>query len=204
VVEPKPAPAPAKDAEIATEKKPKKKEEPKKEEPRKEEPKKAEVKKPDPKPEPDKKAEDRQKVAEKTAEQAARDKTDAARAQQMRQEQMQRLNAQLLGAGAAAGTSGGTAAQSSGPSASYQGRVVARIRPNIIFSGQVAGHPKAEVSIRVAPDGTILSKRLTKSSGIPEWDDAVLRAIDRTEVLPRDVDGSVPPAMVIGFDPNER
>ena len=33
------------------------------------------------------------------------------------------------------------------------------------------------------------------------WDDAVLRAIDKTEVLPRDVDGRVPSSMTIDFRP---
>jgi colicin import membrane protein len=31
----------------------------------------------------------------------------------------------------------------------------------------------------------------------------VLRAIDKTEVLPKDVDGRVPPTIVIAFRPNE-
>jgi colicin import membrane protein len=57
--------------------------------------------------------------------------------------------------------------------------------------------------VRAAPDGTILSRRLVKSSGLKEWDDAVLRAIDRTEVLPRDVDGRVPSPIVIDFRPRE-
>jgi len=36
-----------------------------------------------------------------------------------------------------------------------------------------------------------------------EWDEAVLRALDRTGVLPRDTDGRVPPNMVIAFRPRE-
>ena len=33
--------------------------------------------------------------------------------------------------------------------------------------------------------------------------DAVLRALDKTETLPRDVDGRVPPSLVIGFGPQD-
>jgi colicin import membrane protein len=39
------------------------------------------------------------------------------------------------------------------------------------------------------------------SSGHREWDEAVLRAIDRTGTLPRDADGRVPPVIEITFRP---
>ena len=41
------------------------------------------------------------------------------------------------------------------------------------------------------------------SSGSPAWDETVLRAIDKTEVLPKDVDGRVPPTIIIAFRPND-
>eukprot|EP01036_Dinobryon_divergens_P048960 gene48961-biopygen39832 len=99
---------------------------------------------------------------------------------------MQRMQAQLGGTGAA--DSAGTATRSSGPSASYAGRIKARIKPNIVFTDDIPGNPTAEVEVRVALDGTITSRRIVKSSGSPGWDDAVLRAIDRTGTLPRDTD----------------
>ena len=34
-------------------------------------------------------------------------------------------------------------------------------------------------------------------------DEAVLRALDKTEVLPRDVDGRVPPVMELTFNPKQ-
>ena len=97
----------------------------------------------------------------------------------------------------------GTAAQSSGPSAGYAGRIRARIKPNITFMDNVAGNPTAEVEVRTSPDGTIISRRLTQSSGVKSWDDAVLNAIDKTEVLPRDTDGRVPTSLVISFRPKD-
>jgi colicin import membrane protein len=97
----------------------------------------------------------------------------------------------------------GSAAQSSGPSAGYAGRIRARIKPNITFMDNVAGNPTAEVEVRTSPDGTIISRRLTQSSGVKSWDDAVLNAIDKTEVLPRDTDGRVPTSLVISFRPKD-
>ena len=100
-----------------------------------------------------------------------------------------------------AATATGTAQQSSGPSASYGGRIQARVRPNIVYPDDIATNPAAEVEVRLAPDGTIVAKMLIKSSGVKSWDDAVMKAIDKTEVMPRDVDGRVPPVIVITFRP---
>jgi colicin import membrane protein len=63
------------------------------------------------------------------------------------------------------------------------------------------GNPVAEVEVRTAADGTILSSKIIKSSGVTSWDDAVLRAIEKTEVLPRDLDGRVPSPMIIALKP---
>lgn len=79
------------------------------------------------------------------------------------------------------------------------GRIKARILPNIVFTDSVDGNPKATVEVRAAPDGTIIGRRLVKSSGVKAYDDAVLRAIDKTEVLPRDTDGRVPSSFEIDF-----
>jgi TonB family protein len=91
--------------------------------------------------------------------------------------------------------------QSAGYSASYSGRVAARIKSNITWAGQDEVSQKAEVKVRVSPDGTIIDRRLIKSSGNRAWDESVLRAIDKAEVLPRDVDGRVPAEIVLSFNP---
>ncbi|MFZ3082841.1 cell envelope integrity protein TolA [Rhodoferax ferrireducens] len=107
-------------------------------------------------------------------------------------------------AGASGGpTARGTQLQSSGPSTSYAGRIRARIKPNIVFADDIGGNPAAEVEVRTSPDGTIISRKLTKSSGVKSWDEAVLRAIDKTEVLPRDVDGRVISPLTISFTPKD-
>lgn len=150
------------------------------------------------------KAEQDKLKAEK-AQQAALDKKQAAlEAKQLeaqRQKNLQRM-AGLAGATGGANATG-NALKSSGPSASYGGRIRARIKPNIVFIEEIVGNPTTEVEVRTAPDGTIVGRKLTKSSGNKGWDDAVLRAIDKTEVLPRDVDGSMPSALLLVFRPKD-
>lgn len=145
-------------------------------------------------------------------EQAAKEKADKARqaklAEAARQDQLRRMAAQLgsptgvAGANGAQGSSG-TAQRTSGPSANYAGRIKAYIKPNIVQLDSIDGNPRAVVEVRCAPDGTIIGRRLTHSSGNRDWDETVLRAIDRTGKLPRDVDGTIPPTMEIGFTPKD-
>jgi colicin import membrane protein len=123
---------------------------------------------------------------------------ESRRVAQQREANLRRLQAQ---AGTGDPSATGAAARSSGPSDSWAGRIRARVKPNIVFGDDIAGNPVAEVEVRMAPDGTITSKRLVKSSGNRLWDEAVLRALDKTEVLPRDVDGRVHSPVVIEFRP---
>ena len=152
-------------------------------------------------------AEDKRKADLKLAEQTARRKEtlkaqeDARKLEAQRQENIQRM-AGLAGAtGSPSAT--GTALQSSGPSSSYAGRIKARIKPNIVFVETIAGNPMVDVEVRSSPDGTIIGRKIIKSSGVPAWDESILKAIDKTEVLPRDVDGRVPTPLVIGFRPKD-
>lgn len=140
---------------------------------------------------------DKAKLAQekKLAEQEAR------RLEAQRAENLKRMSG-LAGASGSTGASG-TALKSAGPSASYAGRVIARVKPNIVFTESISGNPTAMVEVRTSPDGTIISRKLTQSSGIKDWDEAVLRAIDKTEVLPRDTDGRVPSPLLISFRPKD-
>ena len=144
--------------------------------------------------------------------QALADKTKLAQEKKLAEQQARQLEAQreknlqrmagLAGAGGNASASG-TALKSAGPSASYAGRVIARVKPNIVFTEAISGNPTAVVEVRTSPDGTIIARKLTQSSGMKEWDEAVLRAIDKTEVLPRDADGRVPSPLLISFRPKD-
>jgi colicin import membrane protein len=142
--------------------------------------------------------EEKRKEDEKKRKQQEQDARLAKQREQIREENVKRS---LAMAGTGAPDSTGTAARSAGPSASWAGRVQARVRPNIVFSDDISGNPKAEVEVRSAPDGTIVGKKLVRSSGVKAWDEAVLRALDKTEALPRDTDGRVPSPVVIEFKP---
>ena len=149
-------------------------------------------------------AERKERLAQEAAEKRERDRKlaqerEAATLKAARDEQMRRI-AGLAGATGSADSTG-TAMQSSGPSPGYAGRVAARIRPNVIFTEPAGGNPRAEIEIRTLPDGTITSSRLVKSSGNRAWDEAALRAIERTGTLPRDTDGRVPSSLIIGLRP---
>ena len=200
--DPEPEPRRAPDLVIA--KTPPKKAEPRKPEP-KPEPKpqaKPEVaKKPEPqKPAPRKDAPKPETVAKpsKATDPASRS-LSAAELEAQRQANLQRMMSSLGG-----GSGGpGAAARSTGPSAGYAGRIIARIKPNIVFTESLNGNPQAVVEVRCAPDGRIMSRRLVSSSGVAAWDEAVLRALDRTEVLPADVDGRVPTLMQLSFKPRD-
>lgn len=147
------------------------------------------------------KAKEKAAKEKKAAEKASAEKADAARADALRKENLKRMQGM---AGASGGeNASGTALKSSGPSASYAGRLVGRIKPNITYPGDVVGNPRAEVEVKVSPDGTILSRRIVQTSGNKAWDDAVLRAIDKTEIFPKDSDGRVPPVIVLGFRPQD-
>ena len=149
---------------------------------------------------------DAKKAADEQAKKLAADKKakeakETAQIEAIRAGNMKRI-AGLAGASGAESATG-TAKQSSGPSAGYGGRVSARIKPNIVFTEEIAGNPTATVEVRTSPDGTIVGRKLTKSSGVKAWDEAVLRAVDKTEVLPRDTDGRVPSSFEINFRPKD-
>ena len=140
-------------------------------------------------------------AAAKAKEDAKKAAAAEKRTEALRNENLKRM--QGLAGASGEENSKGTALKASGPSASYAGRIIARIKPNITFTEDVAGNPKAEVEVRTSPDGTIISRKLLSSSGNKAWDEAVLKAIDKTATLPRDEDGRVPPILVISFRPKD-
>jgi len=81
-------------------------------------------------------------------------------------------------------------------------KVAARVRPNIIFpdADKVVGNPGAQFDVRMGADGTIYSVVLLYGSGLPDWDEAALRGLWRTQSLPPDND-YMPPRVVITLRP---
>lgn len=123
--------------------------------------------------------------------------------EQLRQENIRRM------AGLAEATpqpnAAGRATRTAGPSASYLGIIAQRIKGNIVYPDNLNNsNPRAEVLIRTSPDGVITVRTLTKSSGNKLWDEAVLKAIDKTAILPKQENGTMPEdGFIIGFRPKD-
>ncbi|MBY4703429.1 MULTISPECIES: cell envelope integrity protein TolA [Ralstonia] len=158
-------------------------------------------------------AEAKQKELKAKAAADAKAKADAGRkaaeskANAQRNANLARMQALAGGAGKAEGSGGGVGnAQGTGGTASagYAERVRAKVKPNIVFDpGAISGNPAAVVAVTMAPDGSILSKRLTKSSGNGAYDEAVMRAVERSDPLPRDTNGKAPSSVNLTFRPKE-
>ena len=148
-----------------------------------------------------KRLQDKHELDKKVAENKKRQEQEAKMSEARQKDQVNRALSQAGASGAPSAT--GSALKSSGPSAGYAGRIRARIKPNIVFTDTISGNPVAEVEVQTAPDGTIVSRKLTQASGVKSWDEAVLKAIDKTEVLPRDLDSRVPPVLTISFRPKD-
>lgn len=132
---------------------------------------------------------DKKKIAK---EKAAQDKVF--------EENMRRLNGQVLKSG-----SGGVgdALKSTGNNRgdpSYNAKVAAKIKANTIYlvNDASANNPTVEFVINLFPDGSLKGPvKKSKSSGNPAFDEAVEKAIDKSQPFPRDKSGEVPSSLTI-------
>ena len=139
-------------------------------------------------------------------EEARRIEQEAKEAEDQRQRQIKRLKS--LGATTAGPVDPVNESKGGGkPSDSYLGRLRARVKPNITFSDSqlqsVRGNPAAEVEVTCSPSGQIIGIKLTQSSGNAAWDQAVLKAIEKTGTLPRDENGKIPSKIPFVFRPRD-
>ena len=188
----------------------KKKEAQKKPEPKKEEVKPA--KKVDPKELKKQKAEEEKLAKQKQDAAKEKAKAEAERKEALAQDkaradQLARLRS-AAGKEGAAGGRGGVVGDGVGGGGNakpgYADKVRRKILPLIVFNPSlVAGNPAVEVGVELAPDGTIMSRKVLKSSGDAAWDRAVLRAIDDAQTLPKDDDGKVPKQVRLTFKPKD-
>lgn len=136
------------------------------------------------------------------AEQAKADALKARQSQQsadkQRDDNLKRLNEMMTNAGgsAQAGTSR-AAVGGKGSSTTYSAIARAAVVPNVVFTETFDGNPLAKVEVRLQSDGTIISSRVVQPSGNDNWDKAVLNAVIRTRVMPKDVDGKLPDTILI-------
>jgi colicin import membrane protein len=150
-----------------------------------------------PKPEPKKPAAE----PKKTEKDKRKAQEEEQRIEKMRADNLKRL--QNLAQAAEGPSHNQSSDADQGPSDAYAGRVRARIKPNIVFTDDLPGNPVADAQVRLSPSGTIISRRLIKSSGNAKWDQAVLAAIDKTISLPRDENGKVPSELILSFRPKD-
>ena len=132
--------------------------------------------------------------AEKKAEQLRK-------AEQQREQQLAKLQQQarsdymknlMSQAGNGPSSSTGTAAVTSGPSGAYAARLATLVRQNVIYPqiDQIQGDPKVIITVTLDPNsGEVLGAKLERSSGVPSWDQAVLRAVQRVGRFPADGSG---------------
>lgn len=143
----------------------------------------------------------KKQAAAEAAARAAEEKAEDERTEKRRQETLRRMMAQAGTTNTAGNT--GSAAQSAAPSADYLARLRKMLRDQINFNGTVPGNAAAEVTVITAAGGTIISSKLSKSSGHKEWDAAVIRALEKLGTMPRDSDGRVPPSFTLVFRQND-
>lgn len=148
----------------------------------------------------------KEEEARRKEEEARRLEQEAKEAEDQRQQQIKRLKS--LGATTAGPVDPVNESKGGGkPSDSYLGRLRARVKPNITFSDSqlqsVRGNPAAEVEVICSPSGQITGMKLTQSSGNAAWDQAVLKAIEKTGTLPRDENGKIPSKIPFVFRPRD-
>ena len=198
-------------AEIVSKKQ--KKEEPKKEsKPEKVTPKVEH--KPEPKPKekpkeekPKEKSKEKEIPKDKPKEKESTKSGNAATNAAQDKERADRLAKLRAAAGAESG-SGGTTGTGVGTGGTappgYADRVRKKIKPFITYNpSQINGNPPVSVYVELAPDGNILSKRIVKSSGVEDWDNAVMKALESAGSLPKDEDGKVPRQVNLIFKPKD-
>jgi TonB family protein len=134
-----------------------------------------------------------------------RTEEEAKKAEERHQEEVKRLRGLADATGTPADT--GKVVKAAAPSATYLGKLRAKVKPNIVFSDtqllSVVGNPAAEVEVTCSPSGQIIGAKLSVSSGNAAWDQAVLNAVEKTGSLPRDESGNVPNKIAFLFRPRD-
>jgi len=155
-------------------------------------------------------AEKKKKAEKEKAEKLAKDKAAKEKAEKAKEaEQLAKLaklsrdaeTKRITGSGNPGST--GTAEKSTAPrlDAGYQAAIAAKIKSNANYAGDtgVAGNPTVSFKVEQLPTGEVVSVRKIKSSGIPEFDDAVERSINKSSPLPKKKDGTVERSLSVNF-----
>ena len=152
---------------------------------------------------------EKKKLAELEKQQQAKleqDKKDKLKKEQLDAQRKQAIKRMEGLAGAGGNGSPGstsTSLEAKSISNSYAGRIRSYIKRFLTYTETISGNPSTEIEVRLASDGSILSRRITKPSGTKSWDDAALNAIDKAEKLPLDENGRAPSPMTIIWSAQE-
>ena len=66
----------------------------------------------------------------------------------------------------------------------YRDQISAKVRGNTRLPDNLKGNPQVRCLVKLLPTGEVLSVRVTQSSGNSAYDDAVVRAIEKSSPLP--------------------
>ena len=83
----------------------------------------------------------------------------------------------------------------------YAAELSAKIKSAVKYAGEkdVPGNPRVQFKIDLLPTGDVIHVTKIKSSGIPAFDDAVERAINKSSPLPKKKDGTVDRSIEVGY-----
>lgn len=122
----------------------------------------------------------------------------------LRDEDMRRITGGVTGTGR---TGDAPKAQGGRASAEYGAKIAAKIKSNTIYvvPESLAGNPAVEYAVELLPDGSVRGARKLKSSGIAGFDEAVLRAIEKSTPFPHDEKtGTVPSTVTVSHKPKDQ
>lgn len=137
-------------------------------------------------------------LAELLKKQEARERGER---EKLRQAEAERILAQMAADRPTAATQ--PAASGTARDAEYRERLAALIRSRIVYAVPEGTSPSvyADVQVELLPSGEVVAIKVLKPSGLPGYDEAVERAIRRTDPFPRKPDGTVDRTIVIRFRP---
>ncbi|WP_091873755.1 cell envelope integrity protein TolA [Massilia yuzhufengensis] len=151
-----------------------------------------------------KEADDKKKADKLAAEKkVAADKAAKDKAAKAEDAKLAKIRADALKQMTGAMGTSGTAEKSTGPraDAGYVAAITAAIKSATAYGGSTTmpGNPKAVFKVDQLPTGEIMSVRLVKSSGVPEFDRAVENGIKKASPLPKKKDGTVERTLDVNF-----
>lgn len=174
--------------------------------------------------------EDKEKKAKQKAEQDKQDKLKEQEAEKKKVEQQKKADAdkkrlqdkrdqelsdkrraeelsRMTGAIGSGGSGQAAKSQGSGRAdGAYADKIRARIRSNTQFMvpAELSGNPPVEYDVELLPDGSLRGLTLRKPSGLPGFDEAVKRAIEKSQPFPKDQSGSVPGRLTVVHKPKDQ